>query len=160
MQTPTSAPESSPRPKRRKAKWLVVPAAVALTCLACSGKGILDEGIQEKTTACPKAMSTIGWKLPEGASDQHCEKLDTLAGSTVSGTFRIPRAHARPWLAALPGERNRPVEGAGTDGVVERREGLSLTVLKPPKGPADEVRITALWEGNDTAVVTFQTFDY
>ncbi|GAA0344756.1 hypothetical protein GCM10010319_21180 [Streptomyces blastmyceticus] len=82
-------------------------------------------------------------------------------GSTESGTFRMPRADARPWLASLSGDRSRPVGGAGPDGVAEREEGLALGIDKPPGSlHADVVNVDIRWEGQDTAVVTFKTLDF
>lgn len=102
----------------------------------------------------------MGWVLPDHASDQRCTELSGLAGHTQSGIFRMPRADARSWLASLPGERNRP-GGVGSDSVVERKEGLALGILRPPGSlQADEVRVDVRWEGDDTAAVTFETFDY
>ncbi|GHF38243.1 hypothetical protein GCM10010218_19220 [Streptomyces mashuensis] len=103
-------------------------------------------------------MYALGWVLPEHASDPRCTELSGgLAGHTESGTFRMPRAEVRPWLASLSGERNKP-GGLDTDGVVERKEGLSLSVLRPPGSlEAGEVRVDVRWEGEDTAVVTCET---
>lgn len=124
-------------------------------------KAALDEGPQERAVTCSKAMSALGWKLPENARDQQCTKLTSLIGSTQSGTFRMPRADARPWLASLSGDRSRPVGGAGRDGVAEREGGLALSIGEPPGSlHADVVNVYVSWEGQDTAVVTFKTFDY
>ncbi|PAU46245.1 hypothetical protein CK936_25030 [Streptomyces albireticuli] len=112
--------------------------------------------------ACSESMYAMGWVLPDHASDQRCTDLSGgLAGHTRSGTFRMPRADARPWLASLPGERSKP-DGAGSESsVVERKEGLALDVLRPPGSlQADEVKVDVRWENEDTAVVTFETSDY
>ncbi|CAM5407101.1 hypothetical protein [Streptomyces abikoensis] len=110
--------------------------------------------------ACSEAMYAIGWALPDHASDQQCTELSGLAGHTQSGTFRMPRAGARPWLASLSGERNKP-GGAGSDSVVEQKDGLVLGIFRPPGSlQADEVRVHVRWDGDDTAVVSFETFDY
>ncbi|MGK5546747.1 hypothetical protein ACSNOH_18750 [Streptomyces sp. URMC 127] len=45
--------------------------------------------------------------------------------------------------------------------MVERKEGLGLGILRPPGSlQADEARVDVRWEGDGTAVVTFETFDY
>ncbi|MEU5189726.1 hypothetical protein AB0G83_21660 [Streptomyces klenkii] len=99
--------------------------------------------------------------LPDHASDQQCPELSGgLAGHTQSGTFRMSRADVRPWLASLSRERNQP-DGVGSDSVVERKEGLALGILRPSGSlQADEVRVNVRWDSEDTAVVTFETFDY
>ncbi|MFI9235497.1 hypothetical protein [Streptomyces sp. NPDC053079] len=158
-------PASAPRPKRRKALWLAALAATAalggLTYAFTGVEDTVDEGLQERPMACSEAMYAMGWVLPDHASDQRCAELSGgLAGHTQSGTFRMPRADARPWLASLSGERNRP-DGAGSDSVVERKEGLALGILRPPGSlQADEVKVDVRWESEDTAVVTFETFDH
>ncbi|AZQ75077.1 hypothetical protein EKH77_31490 [Streptomyces luteoverticillatus] len=165
MSIATEIPAPAPRPKRRKALWLIALAAAAalggLTYAITGVEDTVDEGLQERPMACSEAMYAMGWVLPDHASDQRCTELSGgLAGHTQSGTFRIARADARPWLASLSGERNRP-GGAGSDSAVERKEGLALGVLRPPGSlQADEVRVDVRWESEDTAVVTFETFDY
>ncbi|MFI0913893.1 MULTISPECIES: hypothetical protein [Streptomyces] len=165
MSIATEIPAPAPRPKRRKALWLIALAAAAalggLTYAITGVEDTVDEGLQERPMACSEAMYAMGWVLPDHASDQRCTELSGgLAGHTQSGTFRIARADARPWLASLSGERNRP-GGAGSDSVVERKEGLALGILRPPGSlQADEVRVDVRWESEDTAVVTFETFDY
>ncbi|WP_159395450.1 hypothetical protein [Streptomyces albireticuli] len=159
----TSTP--APRPKRRKALWLVALAAAAalggLTYAFTGSEDTVDEGFQERPLACSEAMYAMGWVLPDHASDQRCTELSGgLAGHTESGTFRMSRADARPWLASLSGERIQP-DGAETDSVVERKEGLALGILRPPgRLQADEVRVKVRWESEDSAVVTFETFDH
>ncbi|MEX2985673.1 hypothetical protein [Streptomyces sp. C36] len=165
MSTATEIPVPAPRPKRRKALWLIALAATAalggLTYAFTGVKDTVDEGFQERSMACSEAMYAMGWALPDHASDQRCTELSGgLAGHTQSGTFRIPRADARPWLDSLSGERNQP-GGVGSDSVVERKEGLALSILRPPGSlQADEVRVDVRWESRDTAVVTFETFDH
>ncbi|MCC3773730.1 hypothetical protein [Streptomyces sp. UNOB3_S3] len=137
-------------------------AALGGLAYAFTGAGdAVGKGFQERPIACSEAMYAMGWVLPDHASDQRCtEFVGGLAGHTQSGTFRMRRADAHPWLASLPGERNRP-DGVGSDSVAERKEGLALGILRPPGGlEADEVRVDVRWEGEDTAVVTFETFDY
>ncbi|MCQ8774575.1 hypothetical protein [Streptomyces telluris] len=161
--TKISAP--APRPKRRKVLWLAALAATAalggLAYVVTGGQNTVDEGLQERQMACSEAMYAMGWVLPDHTTDQRCTELSGgLAGHTQSGTFRMPRAEARPWLASLSGERVQP-DGVGSDSVVERKEGLALGVLRPPGSlQADEVRVDLRWEGEETAVVTFETFDY
>ncbi|MEU7165480.1 hypothetical protein AB0A70_12680 [Streptomyces morookaense] len=152
-------------PKPRRAKWLIALTATAVlggaAYVVMGIRHALDEGPQERTMACSKAMSEIGWKLPENASDQECTSLTDLAARTLSGTFRMPRAAARPWLAALPGDRGNPTNGAGSDGVAESKDGLTFMVRNPPgKQQPDAVQVEVRWEGQETAAVTFQTFDY
>ncbi|MGK5730011.1 hypothetical protein [Streptomyces sp. URMC 124] len=165
MTTATKIPVPAPRPKRRKVVWLVALAATAaiggLAYVVTGGEDTVDEGFHERSIACSEAMYAMGWVLPDHASDQRCTELSGgLAGHTQSGTFRMPRADARPWLAELPGERNKP-GGVDSDSVVERKEGLALGVLRPPgRLQADEVRVDVRWENEETAVVTFETFDY
>ncbi|MEU2872759.1 hypothetical protein ABZ769_26670 [Streptomyces olivoreticuli] len=160
MSVAAMIPTLAPRSKRRRVKWLIALAATAalggLVYVIAGVKGALDEGPQKRAVTCSKAMSALGWKLPENARDQQCTKLTSLMGSTQSGTFRMPHAEARPWLASLPGDRSRPAGGAGPDGVAEREEGLTLSI----HAQGDPVRVNVRWEGQDTAVVTFETFDY
>ncbi|MEU1377753.1 hypothetical protein ABZ442_29485 [Streptomyces triculaminicus] len=159
----TSTP--TPRPKRRKALWLIVLATTAalgsLTYAFTGGKDTVDEGLQERPMACSEAMYAMGWVLPDHASDQRCIELNRgPAGHTQSGTFRMLRADARPWLASLDGERILP-GGVGSDSVVERKEGLALDILRPPGSlQADKVKVDVRWESEDTAIVTFETFDH
>ncbi|WP_370417834.1 hypothetical protein AB8O64_03710 [Streptomyces sp. QH1-20] len=154
-----------PRPKRRKALWLVALAATAavggLTYAFTGGEDTVHEGFQERPMACTEAMYAMGWVLPDHAGDQRCTELSGgLAGHTQSGTFRMPRADARPWLASLSGERDQP-GGVESDSVVERKEGLTLDILRPPGSlQADKVKVDVRWEGEDTAVVTFETFNH
>ncbi|MFC4514075.1 hypothetical protein [Streptomyces ehimensis] len=146
-------------------KWLI-----ALTVIAVLGgmayviagfKQALDETGKERPVACSKAMAGIGWELPGNASDQRCTEVGGLFPPTWSGSFRIPRADARSWLASLPGDRSRPVNGAGPDGIAEREKGLNLSIDHPPGRPqVDVVSVEVRWEGKDSAVVTFETFDY
>lgn len=156
-------PTPAPRPKRRKAPWLIALAAAAalggLTYAFTGGEDTV-EGFQERPMACSEAMYAMGWVLPDPASDQRCTELSGgLAGHTQSGTFRMARADARPWLASLDGERYQP-DGAGSDSVVERKEGLALEILRPTGSlQASRVKVDVRWEGEDTAVVTFETFD-
>ncbi|MGW2601500.1 hypothetical protein [Streptomyces klenkii] len=165
MSIAAEIPAPAPRPKRRKALWLVALAATAalggLTYAFTGGEDTVDKGFQERPMACSQAMYAMGWVLPDHASDQRCTELSGgLAGHTQSGTFRMSRADVRPWLASLSGERNQP-DGVGSDSVVERKEGLALSVQRPPGSlQADEVRVNARWDSEDTAVVTFETFDY
>ncbi|MFE5873109.1 hypothetical protein ACFQ6V_31265 [Streptomyces roseifaciens] len=165
MPIATKIPAPAPRPKRRKVLWLVALAATAalggLAYVVTGGEDAVDEGFQEHPVACSEAMYAMGWVLPDHTSDQRCTELSGgLAGHTQSGTFRMPRADARPWLASLSGERNQP-DGAGSDSVVERKEGLVLGVLRPPGSlQADKVKVDVRWESGETAVVTFETFDY
>ncbi|MFD8996429.1 hypothetical protein [Streptomyces abikoensis] len=164
MSIATEIQAPATHPKRRKAPWLIVLAAAAalggLTYALAGVEDTVDEGFQERPMACSEAMYAMGWVLPDHASGQRCTELSGLAGHTQSGTFRMARADARPWLASLPGERNRP-GGVGSDSVVERKEGLALGILRPPGSlQADEVRVDVRWESQDTAVVTFETFDY
>ncbi|MFI1969180.1 hypothetical protein [Streptomyces cinnamoneus] len=159
------ADPTPPPPSRSRArKWLVaLVVTVVLGGLAYWVAGVrraLDEGPQRRAVACSKAMSTIGWELPESASDQACTSLTGLRGGTWSGTFRMARADVRPWLASLPGKHGA-VDGAAPDGVVEREDGLTLRVEEPPGTPqADEVRVRVHGEGRDGAVVSFETFDF
>lgn len=160
----TETPARAHRPKRRKALWIVaLVATVALGGMTYAFTGTedtVDEGFRERPLACSEAMYAMGWVLPDHASDQRCTELSGgLAGHTESGTFRMPHADARPWLASLSGER-MPQDGAGSDSVVERKEGLALGVLRPPGSlEADRVKVDIRWESADTAVVTFETFD-
>ncbi|MFG2622962.1 hypothetical protein ACGFXC_35655 [Streptomyces sp. NPDC048507] len=106
-------------------------------------------------------MAAIGWKLPPHVAGEDCtETDDPLFESTWKGSFRVPRAEARPWLRTLHGDRRRQVygPGSGADGVYESPEGLTLAIVPPTLGRIDDARLTVRWEGRDGAVVTFETY--
>ncbi|MCC3779631.1 hypothetical protein [Streptomyces sp. UNOB3_S3] len=146
-------------------KWFIALTVIAvlggMTYVVAGVQQAIDDTGKEHSVACSKAMAGIGWKLPGNASDQRCTEVGGIFGATWSGSFRIPRADARPWLASLPGDRSRPVNKAGPDGIAEWEDGLYLSIDSPPGHPqVDVVSVHARWEGKDSAVVTFETFDY
>lgn len=133
--------------------------AVVGTPLALVGWNIYQLSRPPHAVSCAKALAYIGWELPEHTRDHQCAESVDVFSSHMSGTFRMPRTEARPWLASLPGDRFGTA-GTGVDGVLVTEDGLHLSVDKPRYPKVDEARVTVRFEGEDTALVTFETFDY
>ncbi|MBP2400708.1 hypothetical protein [Streptomyces syringium] len=127
--------------------------------LALVGWNMYQASRPPHAVSCAKALAYIGWKLPEHTRDHQCVESVDAFSSNMSGTFRMPRTDARPWLASLPGNRFRTA-GAEADGVLVTEDGLHLGVVKPRHPKVDEARVTVRFEGKDTALVSFETFDY
>ncbi|UQI47033.1 hypothetical protein M1P56_23135 [Streptomyces sp. HU2014] len=118
------------------------------------------EGVS--SVSCAKALSFAGGELPERATDEDCEKKDTLMGPDMRGTFRMPRADVHAWLAAYPGDRSRSIDKETPDGIRTTLDGVVLDVDEPPDAHpnADVVQLTVVYESERTARVRFETFNY
>lgn len=110
---------------------------------------------------CAEALSFAGGELPERATDEDCEKKNTLMGPDMRGTFRMPRADVHGWLAAYPGDRSRSIDKETPDGIRATLDGVVLDVDDPPDAHpnADVVQLTVTYEGERTARVRFETFN-
>lgn len=148
---------------RRWKKWLIAAGVLVVvgpplvwigTFIYASRPG----AVQTHPASCAKAMADIGWKLPPRADGQECaETSGGVFASAWSGTFRVPRADARTWLLALPDNHDDPVSAAGPDAVREMPDGLVANIVPPADGRIDVVDVEVRWEGQDDAVVTFET---
>ncbi|MFF4425194.1 hypothetical protein ACFY04_31215 [Streptomyces sp. NPDC001549] len=166
----------------RKTQWMIAlavlfAAVVEVPALVwfCGLLYALDHAGETETraTGCGKAMTAIGWKLPPGAERQECSEIDDPAWpSQWSGTFRMPRSEVPAWIESRPAARygNRPADGAGNGGngggggATGGTDGLHLALGYPRSpnfgnGGIDKVTVEVVWEGQDSAAVTFKTFD-
>ncbi|MFG2992799.1 hypothetical protein ACGFZK_26480 [Streptomyces sp. NPDC048257] len=156
----------------RRTKWMIslavlFVAAVELPALVwfCGLLYALEHAGETETRAtdCGKAMTAIGWKLPPRTDRQQCSEIhDPLFPSRWEGTFRAPRSEVAGWIETRPAPRY-PQQQAG-DGPVADPNGLHLNLSYPRSpnfgnGGIDQVTVKAVWEGEDSAVITFETFD-
>ncbi|MER7827179.1 hypothetical protein ABTX85_31980 [Streptomyces sp. NPDC096097] len=156
---------------QRRTKWLIALAGLAAVTMATATAMWVDAAVQEfirdngttpRSTGCERAMTAIGWSMPAHADEGACvEDPSGIFPSQWSGTFRMPRPEVREWLGTHPPKRfpdQRPDEGP-----VDDKNGIhiNLSYLKSPnfgQGDLDAVVVKAEWEGEDTAVVTFETY--
>ncbi|MCX4959717.1 hypothetical protein [Streptomyces virginiae] len=144
-------------------------AAVELPALVwfCGLLYALDHAGQTETraTGCGKAMTAIGWKLPPRADREDCYELDDPAfASEWSGTFRMPRSEVPAWIASRPAPRHPKDRTDDYGTATEDAAGLHLNLDYPRSpnfgnGGIDKVTVGVAWEGEDSAVVTFKTYD-
>ncbi|MFD7910560.1 hypothetical protein ACFV30_07490 [Streptomyces sp. NPDC059752] len=158
----------------RKTKWMIALAVLFVAVVEvpalvwfCGLLYAIDHAGEAETraTECGKAMTAVGWKLPPRAERQECLEIDDPAWpSQWSGTFRMPRSDVPAWIDSHPAPRYQTTPTDGYGRATEDAYGLRLGLDYPRSpnfgnGGIDKVTVEVLWEGADSAAVTFKTFD-
>ncbi|KUJ65720.1 hypothetical protein ACZ90_44350 [Streptomyces albus subsp. albus] len=128
-------------------------AAILLPLLWDGGKPVAHGQDADRSVAipCAEAMEFAGGTLPKSATDGSCRRAEALDIS-VDGTFRMPRAQVRPWLAGLlPGQLDHSGGSCGADLCARYAPG-------PHQGHATYVDIAVHYQGEDTALVRLHAY--
>lgn len=143
-------------PWPRWVKFLITLIVIAAVALPLSVAYVLGqpEKIETRPAACAKAMKSIGWKLPARLDEEACTEIDSSIYETAwTGTFRMPRADVRDWLASLPFRRGGPPV------LSEETDSHTFSFVPPSAGRIDSVEVSVKWQGEADAVITFKTYN-
>ncbi|MFH8936449.1 hypothetical protein [Streptomyces griseosporeus] len=155
------------RDGRGRTRWglvaalLAVPALLVLVPFAwfvwAFATSDFPLGGGKEDVSCEEALHFGGAQLPAGAYDTDCERqswMDTYYG----GTFRMPRAGVRDWLATLSPQGPQP-GATGCDHGADLCLNLDAAdSVLPPGAAAAAVTVNVTYENATTARVRWSAF--